>query len=370
MKKLLLAMLAAASIGATASAETLRLAPGVPQAHPSYSHGYVPFVDYLAEESGDRLDATILGPEVVSVAQMKDALQTRVAQIGLILPLYFPADFPNIGLAAEIALVGQEPMAMAAALTEYIVTCEACQRELRKFGIVYLGAGSTDVYHLLTTKPVRALEDLKGLRLRSGGAPWSRWAENFGAVPVSLPIGETFEAISQGTIDGTMATYGDLLSFRLVELVSHVTDVSLGTFHAVLTFSVGSAAWAGLGAEDRAAVARAANRSNFEMTERWANELTSLARAAASKAGIESIKPPADLVAASNAFAAADAKTAGELSAERFGLSETQAKVNRVLALIEKWNAIVREVDGDPQSVAARVQKEVWSKVDYEVYGG
>ena len=133
MKKLLLVALAAASIGVSASAETLRLAPGVPQAHPSYSHGYVPFVDYLAEESGGRLDATILGPEVVSLAQMKDALQTRVAQIGLILPLYFPADFPNIGLAAEIALVGQEPMAMAAALSEYIVSCAECQRELRKF---------------------------------------------------------------------------------------------------------------------------------------------------------------------------------------------------------------------------------------------
>lgn len=370
MKKLLLVALAAASIGVSASAETLRLAPGVPQAHPSYSHGYVPFVDYLAEESGGRLDATILGPEVVSLAQMKDALQTRVAQIGLILPLYFPADFPNIGLAAEIALVGQEPMAMAAALSEYIVGCAECQRELRKFGIVYLGTSSTAVYHLLTTKPVRSLADLKGLRLRSGGAPWSRWAENFGAVPVSLPIGETFEAISQGTIDGTMATYGDLLSFRLVELVSHVTDLPLGTFHAAWTFSMGSAAWAGLDAEDRAAVASAANRSNFEVTERWANELSSLARAAAAEAGIESIKPPADMVLASNAFAARDAQTVGELSADRFGLAETEAKVNRVLALIEKWNAIVRAVNGDPKAVAARVQQEIWSKIDYEVYGG
>lgn len=370
MKTLLLAAIAAASFGAATSAETLRVAPGVPQAHPSYSHAYVPFVDYLAEESGGTLDATILGPEVVSLPQMKDALQTQVAQIGLMLPLYFPADFPNIGLAAEIALVGKDPMAMASALTEYIVTCDACQEELKKFGIVYLGTGSTDVYYLLTTKPVRSLDDLKGLRLRSGGAPWSRWAENFGAVPVSLPVGETFEAISQGTIDGTMATYGDLLSFRLVELVSHITDVPLGTYHAVSTFSVGSSAWAGLSAEDRAAVARAANRSNFDMTERWANELTSLARKAGTDAGIESIEPPADMVDASDAFAVADAQTVGKLAAERFGLSDTEAKVDRFLALIDKWNAIVAEVDGDPNSVAARVQEEIWSKVDYAEYGG
>ena len=55
-------------------------------------------------------------------------------------------------------------------MTEYMVTCDTCQAELKKFGVVYLGSGSSDVYALLTTKPVKTAADIKGLRLRSGGA--------------------------------------------------------------------------------------------------------------------------------------------------------------------------------------------------------
>lgn len=352
-----------------ASAEDLRVSPGVPPAHPSYSHAYVPFTKYLPEESGGELTATILGPEVVSLGQMKDALQSEVTQVGLLLPLYFPAEFPNMAVGAEVALVGRTPHAMAAALTEYMVTCKPCAEEMKDFGVVYLGSGSTAVYHLLTTKPVRGMDDLKGLRLRSGGAPWSRWAESVGAVPVNLPIGETFEAISQGTIDGTMATLADLLSFRLVELVKHINMLDMGTYHATSNFTMTLPTWAGLTPEQRAAVARAANRANADNTQRWAYELTDMATDAANKAGIEFIAPTPEVASAFDAFAAQDAETVGALSAERFGITNAGEQVKHFLSLVEKWDAIIKETGADPVAIAARVQEEVWDKVDYATYG-
>lgn len=355
--------------GNLALAEELRVSPGVPPAHPSYSHAYVPFTKYLPEESGGELTATILGPEVVSLGQMKDALQSEVTQVGLLLPLYFPAEFPNMGVAAEVALVGRVPHAMAAALTEYMVTCKPCAEEMKNFGVVYLGSGSTAVYHLLTTKPVRSMDDLQGLRLRSGGAPWSRWAESVGAVPVNLPIGDTFEAISQGTIDGTMATLADLLSFRLVELVKHINMLDMGTYHATSNFTMTQSTWAGLTAEQRAAVARAANRANADNTQRWAYELTDMATAAANKADIEFIDPTPEMVSAFDGFAAQDAETVGQLSAERFGIANADDQVQRFLSLVEKWDAIIKETGADPVAIAKRVQEEVWDKVDYATYG-
>jgi hypothetical protein len=224
MKNLLIctALAGGMALSAAQAVAQIRAAPGVPPAHPSYSHTYVPFLDYIVEESDDALSAVIIGPEVVNLAQMRDALESELAQVGLLLPLYFPADLPYMSNAAEVALVGVNPHAMASAMSEYIVTCEPCQEELRSFGIVYLGSGSTNTYHFLTRRPVESLADLDGLRLRSGGAPWSRWAESAGAVAVNLPVGETFEAFSQGTVDGTMTSLADLLSFRLVEVATHI----------------------------------------------------------------------------------------------------------------------------------------------------
>jgi hypothetical protein len=72
---------------AVADARELRVAPAGPPAHPAH-YMYEHFAEYLAKESGGALTATILGPEVVALPQMKDALQTGLVDIGNYLPLY------------------------------------------------------------------------------------------------------------------------------------------------------------------------------------------------------------------------------------------------------------------------------------------
>jgi TRAP-type mannitol/chloroaromatic compound transport system substrate-binding protein len=300
---------------------------------------------------------------------MQYALQSQVTQDGTLLPIYFPADLPNMSMFGEVSLSGKNPQAMASAMTEFIVTCAPCQDELKKFGMVYLGSGSSDVYELLTTKPVRTAADLKGLRLRSGGAPWGRWAEHFDAVPAQMSVFDQFEAVSQGVIDGTMASIADLVSFRMVEVVKYVTYVPLGTYHATSDFTVAAASWASLSADERAAMARAANRANADFTDRWGREMPAEAEAAAKAAGIEFIEADPSLVEAMNAFATADVTTAGELSQKNFGIADAPDRIARFMALVDKWTAIAEAANNDPVAIAAKVQEEVWSKVDYATYG-
>ncbi len=315
------------------------------------------------------MTATLLGPEVVGLGQMKDALQTGLVDVGNLLPLYFPAELPNFALAGELSLSGRDPHAMGAALTEYTVNCASCQTEMSNFGIVFLGSGSSDPYVLLTTKPVASAGDMSGLRLRSGGAPFSRWAENFGAVPVSIGVGETFEAMSQGTIDGSMASIGDLLSFRLVDLVKNVTAVPLGTYFATSNFATAKASWADMSVDERTALLRAANRANANFTERWGYEFPGIAAQAARDAGIEFGEADAAFVEASTEFAVGDRDTAAKIAAERFGMTDAADRVAEFVALVEKWEKISDEVNHDRDAMAQRVWDEVWSKVDLSTYG-
>lgn len=366
----LAATLAAAALAAgTAEARDLRIAPAVPPAHPAHSHLYSGLAEYLPEESDGALTASILGPEVVNLGQMKDALQSGLVDVGNLLPLYFPAELPNMALTGELSLSARNPHAVAAAITEYTVTCDACQNEMNDFDVVYLGSGSSDPYVLMTNTPVESADDIEGLRLRSGGAPFSRWAENFGAVPVSIGVGETFEAMSQGTIDGTMASIGDLLSFRLVELVTHITEVPLGAYFSTSNFTVAQGTWGELGAEERAALVRAANRANADFTYRWGYDFPQAARAAAEDAGIDFIEADEEFTEASRDFAAADRETAAELSAERFDMTDAADRVAYFMELVEKWRAINAEVGDDPEAMAQATWDEIWSEVDFATYG-
>jgi TRAP-type C4-dicarboxylate transport system substrate-binding protein len=366
----LTAALALAAGLASAQGRELRVAPGAPPAHPANSHLYTGLVEFLPEESGGTMTATILGPEVVSLTQMRDALQTGLVDVGNLLPLYFPAELPNFALAGELSLSATDPHAMGAALTEYTVNCESCQTEMSALGFVYLGSGSSDPYVLLTTKPISSAADLAGVRLRSGGSPFSRWAENFGAVPASIGVGDTFEAISQGTIDGSMASIGDLLSFRLVELIKNVTAVPLGGYFSTSNFATAKGTWDSLSVEERGALLRAANRANASFTNRWGYEFPGIARAAAEEAGIEFAEADAAFAEASAAFAIADRETAATISAERFGMTDAADRIAEFIALVEKWTAISNEVNHDPVAMAERVYDEVWSKVDLATYGG
>ncbi len=357
------------ALAAPASATDLRIAPGAPPAHPASSHLYAGLAKYLPEESGGAMNAQVLGPEVVTLGQMKDALQTGLVDVGNLLPLYFPAELPNFALAGELSLSGTDPHAMGAALTEYTVTCGSCQTEMTNFGIVYLGSGSSDPYVLLTTKPVTTADDVKGLRLRSGGSPFSRWAENFGAVPVSIGVGETFEAMSQGTIDGSMASIGDLLSFRLVELAKDVTAVPLGTYFSTSNFATAKTTWANLSPEERTALLKAANRANADFTNRWGYEFPKIAAKAASEAGITLTDADPAFAKAAADFAIADRETAAKISQDRFAMNDASDRVAEFVSLVAKWEKISDEVNHDPVQMAQKVWDEVWSKVDVSTYG-
>jgi len=55
---------------------------------------------------------------------------------------------------------------------------------------------------LHSRKPVRTLEDLQGLKLRTAGA-WLEISKGMGAAPVTMPGGDVYPALERGAIDAT-----------------------------------------------------------------------------------------------------------------------------------------------------------------------
>ena len=368
LKKTGLAAAALLAFSATADARELRTAPGAPPAHPAGGVLYPNLQKYLAEDPGS-LTSIIVGPEIASVGNMKDGLQTGIVEVGNLLPLFVPADLPYIAFAGEMALTGTNPQAMGAAMTEYVVTCAECQAELKKFGIVYLGSGASDIYEVLTTKPVKTAEDMKGLNLRSGGAPWTRFAEHFGAVPAQIPVTEQFEAMSQGVIDGTIASVADLVSFRLVEVAKYVTYIPLGTYHATSNFSVIQSTWDELTLEEKQELLKAANKANADFTNRWGAEMPAEAEEAAKAAGIEFIEPDPAFVEAVKAYAVEDQAAAVAIATEKLGIADAADRVAKFNELVAKWTKIAEDNNNDTAKMAEAMDAEIWSKVDLATYG-
>ncbi len=73
-------------------------------------------------------------------------------------------------------------------------------------------------------KPVRRMEDLKGLTIRAPGLAGSV-IRALGGTPAPTPMPEVFDAISKGVIDGEASNFETLRSFRFAEVVKFTTSI-------------------------------------------------------------------------------------------------------------------------------------------------
>jgi tripartite ATP-independent transporter DctP family solute receptor len=95
-----------------------------------------------------------------------------------------------------------------------------------KYGIKILSFSWVQgLRHMMTNKPIRKPEDLKGLRIRTPGAPiWQESIRSLGASPVALNFGEVYVAMQQGAIDGADLVYRNITGAKLYEIAKYMSE--------------------------------------------------------------------------------------------------------------------------------------------------
>lgn len=84
-------------------------------------------------------------------------------------------------------------------------------------------------------KKIEKPEDLEGLRVRTPSPAGAAMLQALGATPVSMPMGEVFEALERGAIDAAMAPLSTVADYSFHEVVKYVT---VGNFSATPFFAV------------------------------------------------------------------------------------------------------------------------------------
>lgn len=77
-------------------------------------------------------------------------------------------------------------------------------------------------------KSVQTIEDVKGMKLRSPTQPHIDWLGTMGAANVSVAVGEVYQALQFGTIDGVISTAESMLRRKWYETVSYFLDNRFG----------------------------------------------------------------------------------------------------------------------------------------------
>jgi len=81
---------------------------------------------------------------------------------------------------------------------------------------------------LWTRKPVKTIEDCKGLKIRTPGGHQTHYIKSLGAEPVFMPLGDVYLALETGTIDGLVTCPPLVLAFKLYEVAKYGVVATFG----------------------------------------------------------------------------------------------------------------------------------------------
>jgi len=351
----------------------------------SYAGGWPPnsgptgalenYAKSVEENSGGNLTMKVYPLSLLSFAESNAGLKDGLADLSTILTPYFSAEFPTLNMISEFStlmeldgLSGERSsLAFAGAVSEYVLlNCPSCKEEVAAQNQVYMGAGSTTSYALQCVVPVTSPAELKGKRIRAGGAYWARWAEAMGAVPVSISINETFEALSQGVLDCTASNPAELVNFSFIDVVKHVyTGLPGGQFTVPTMMNLDR--WQGLGDEEKAALMKSNARLAAEMTWVYLEEASKGMNDSRAK-GIEVAAASDELNTMNQKFIEEDLAAIVDSYREKFGVENGEDAIAGMRELAARWTKLIEGVENVDQ-LADLYWNEIYSKIDIATYG-
>jgi TRAP-type C4-dicarboxylate transport system substrate-binding protein len=164
-------------------------------------------------------------------------------------------------------------------------------------GVKLLGVFTHGPGQMFTKRPVAGIDDVQGLKIRTGGGVAESVAKALGAAAFVKPAPESFELLKTGVADGVFFPLEAIVSFKLETVLEQVTVFPGGMYSSAFGFFMNEDKWNKLPKQDQAVIEKLSGEHIARLAGRSWDAADTKGLEAAKKAGIK-------VVNASPAFAA------------------------------------------------------------------
>ena len=195
---------------------------------------FEPWIQWLHGQVGDEIKVKIypggiLGRDPV---QQMNLLRSGIQDITLAIPSYTPARFTDLSLLQLPGLVRTSTEGSAAVWRLFQMG------RIRGFeDVKVVGLFTLDAFGIHTATPIGSYQDVRGMKLRSGGRIHNDIAKVLGAAPVGMAITRIAENISRNQIDGAIIPWTALIPFRINEVTKYHYSADLGVLPVVVAMN-------------------------------------------------------------------------------------------------------------------------------------
>jgi len=158
------------------------------------------------------------GGTLTKAPQCYSGVVKGISDLGFSLFAYTRGRFPVMA-AVDLPMGYPDGKVASKVAQEFAKTFKP--EELNDVKVLYLHAHGPGLLH--TKKPVRKLEDLKGMKIRATGLS-AKVVQALGGVPVAMPQGQTYESLKKGVVEGTFGPMEVLKGWKQAEVIKYTTE--------------------------------------------------------------------------------------------------------------------------------------------------
>lgn len=203
------------------AAEELKLATFVPNTHIIMAKVLTPWAEKIAKDSAGGLTVRMFPSMQLGgkPPELYRQMARGISDICFTLPGYTSGDFPMMALTE---LPGMADSGTDGTRKIWANFDKFLGGEFKEAKVLALW-NSDSAALMSKNKPIRRLEDLRGLKIRTPSAAQSAQLSALGATPIDMPANQIYNNLDRGVVDAAMIPMSAAIDFKLIEVARYFT---------------------------------------------------------------------------------------------------------------------------------------------------
>jgi TRAP-type C4-dicarboxylate transport system substrate-binding protein len=164
-------------------------------------------------------------------------------------------------------------------------------------GVKLLGVFTHGPGQMFTKRPVNNINDVQGLKIRTGGGVAESVAKALGASAFVKPAPESYELLKSGVADGVFFPLESVVSFKLDTVLEQATIFPGGMYSSAFGFFMNEDKWNKLAKQDQDALEKISGEYVARLAGRSWDEADKRGLEALKKSGVKIVEANSELVA-------------------------------------------------------------------------
>lgn len=210
---------------------TLRIGSGHSESNPWITA----LEDYFVKNVTERVSAETnyeiewiksYGGSVISLGNELQGIQDGLVDIGCTILVFEASRLPLQDMAYSMPFSCSDPLIVADVIKEmYAEYPEFTTDYETKYNQKFLGIGVSDPYGFYSTKEVKTLDDVNGMKIGAAGINLA-WIEGSGAVGVQTSLNDTYQNLQTNVCQATIQPTHSCVNLKVYEVAPYYLDAN------------------------------------------------------------------------------------------------------------------------------------------------